>query len=142
VTRKIVWQLGQQVFTAYSLDAGQADPAVARIGNRQPQEGRVGGDQFFGLFDRIPDSARLPPGRTWALIAGARTLSGLARMLATTRSNCPLNWHAESWKRALTRLLSALLRADVTACGSISTPTTSVAPSLAAAMARIPEPQP
>ncbi|CFP70923.1 Uncharacterised protein [Bordetella pertussis] len=41
-----------------------------------------------------------------------------------------------------TWLTSALSTVDCTACGSMSTATVSPAPSLRAAMARMPEPQP
>ena len=51
-------------------------------------------------------------------------------------SNWPASGCPESSNVALTALRSALAFAAATACGSISTPTTGLAPSLAAAIAR------
>src|SRR5574343_648931 len=65
---------------------------------------------------RMPDSARRPPERTCAQMAGARTRSGLERILATTRSYSPATGSAESANSAETPLRSALSRAAWTAC--------------------------
>ena len=74
--------------------------------------------------------------------AGASNTSGLARMFATTTSKRALPSASGRTKRAWTSFMPALAALARIACGSTSTPTTSAAPSFAAAIARMPDPQP
>src|SRR5690606_32220087 len=77
-----------------------------------------------------PDNATRPPGATRAAIAGASTHSGLVRMLATTTAKVSPTGTAECCRRMAAWLRAALSRAASTALSSMSTPSTSPAPSL------------
>mgnify|MGYP003693872097 CR=1 FL=1 len=78
---------------------------------------------------RMPDRTMRPPGRTWRESAGARDISGFARMLATTTSNASVAESPSTGRKvASTPLRVAFARLAVSACGSMSVPTTRPAP--------------
>ncbi len=100
---------------------------------------------------KMPDASRRPPGRTEAASAGASSTSNEAMRLASTRSKGPHSRHSGvltgtepriAPTRRDKRLRATFAVVESTAIGSVSTPSTERAPRRAAAMARMPEPQP
>ncbi len=94
---------------------------------------------------KIPDASSRPPGRSSAARSSARRMRTEAIRLAATRSNGPAPEGSEpghARRRRATRLRRAFASVASIAIGSVSTPTSRVAPSSPAAMARTPDPQP
>src|SRR5262249_42369062 len=135
------------------LERGAAAWAAGRHAHRRvperhthPSSSSGAANAIHGAYDsststacsaRMPESATLPPRRQRSAIIGARTLSGFARMLATTTSALSASSGPLSANSPATPLRRAFAAAAATASGSMSTPTARAAPSLSAAMANI-----
>ena len=94
----------------------------------------------------MPEAMNTAPGASSAGTCGARLKMAAATMLAVMRSYTPLALSERSptstVSRSSTPLRAAFSPAVRTHIGSMSTPSAAAAPSLSAAMARMPDPVP
>jgi N-acetyl-anhydromuramoyl-L-alanine amidase len=125
--RRLRWPTEQFPATISAQAVISTQPS-SRSATCRRDPGRIGGCrlQLFHLPLQDARQHQVPAGRHMAHSSGASTLSGVARMLASTTSKVPC---ARSGKPACssTRLLAALMRVDSTAAGSMSTATMDVA---------------
>ncbi len=129
---------------AQQLDAA---PFVALRGAEVREPRQVGRAHGLGLgLPARPRGSACPPGETSAARRGASSISGPARILASSRSAgaAPSSSAGSPTRRCAGSmpLRAALSRVAVSACGSMSTARTRAAPSSSAATPRMPEPQP
>ena len=93
----------------------------------------------------MPDASRRPPGRSSRASGTASVMRSDAMRFARTTSyaGSPLGSEPNrAWIRRPSRFRRALATVASTAIGSVSTPRTVAAPRRAAAIARMPDPQP